>query len=76
MEVDICSITVDGRLSSLPAAAVNSLTHEKGEVNIRSGHEMTSNIHIHHSYSEKTYSSFTLLSAITLLSAMVSFHCL
>ena len=34
--------------------------------------EMT-NIHIHHSYSEKTYSLFTLLSAITFLSAMVSF---
>ena len=33
-------------------------------------------IHIHHSYSEKTYSSFTLLSAITLHSAMVSFYCL
>ena len=76
MEVDICSRTVDGRLSSLPAAAVNSLAHEKGEVKIRSGREMTTNIQMHHSYSEKTYSSFTLLSAITLHSAMVSFYCL
>ena len=73
MEVDICSRTVDGRLSSLPAAAVNSLTHEKGEVNIRSGHEMTTNIHIHHSYSETKHSSFTLLSATTLHSAMSLF---
>ena len=73
MEVDICSRTVDSRLSSLPAAAVNSLAHEKAEVNIRSGHEMTTNIHIHHSYSEKTHSSFTLLSATTLHSAMSLF---
>ena len=38
--------------------------------------DMTKNIHIHHSYSEKTYSSFMLLSDITLHSAMVSFCCL
>ena len=70
--LDICTRTVDGRLSSLPAAAVNSLAHEKGEVKIRSGHEMTTNIHIHHSYSEKTHSSFTLFT----FSYGLFFYCL